>query len=460
MSQFPSEPSSQSPRSSLSAPQSPSTEVTGRADFTELLVLINHTRKAFWTFALYNTVPACEEAVDAITRQVAPLPVFEWTWTPENPYPLSYLNKLTETQREQRAVVFFFDLERAGEEIWKSLDYNRESFASHPHALIFWVTSNGRVKAARQAPHFWAQRSSTYDFTITLPERQAELRGEWVGRPLGIESYDDAVRQLRLYQGLLDEYLSQPETPAPTLLDLHSKTARLLAYLDRREEALPYLEAQLALAEQTGDRNAQAEAITNLAEVEAIRTGKPKAVELLTRALELTSNPSLRAGIEFNLGSFLYTQGEADRSEAYLHSALTLYTQVGDKLGQANVLQAIGDVQSFRKEMDAALRSYDEARALFTQVGAKLGQANVRLSVGIMNDDAEAFSQAIALYETIGDTYSIALGRYYFALSLLKTENIEQAKTLLHEAREGWLKINYEPGVKDIDQKLGELNEA
>ncbi|MBU4224964.1 MAG: hypothetical protein KKC71_04000, partial [Chloroflexi bacterium] len=52
---------------------------------------------------------------------------------------------------------------------------------------------------------------------------------------------------------------------------------------------------------------------------------------------------------------------------AWLEACLQL--GIEDKQLKANVLQAIGDVQQFRKEMDAALASYNEALKLFRQVG-------------------------------------------------------------------------------------------
>jgi hypothetical protein len=60
---------------------------------------------------------------------------------------------------------------------------------------------------------------------------------------------------------------------------------------------------------------------------------------------------------------------------------------------QANVLQAIGDVQSFRDDKDAALTSYDHALTLFTQVGAKLGQANVLLALGQLQNDVSSMER-------------------------------------------------------------------
>ena len=51
-------------------------------------------------------------------------------------------------------------------------------------------------------------------------------------------------------------------------------------------------------------------------------------------------------------------------------------------LGEANALKAIGDVQQFRKETNAALASYQHALDLFKSVGERLGEANALKAIG------------------------------------------------------------------------------
>jgi hypothetical protein len=87
---------------------------------------------------------------------------------------------------------------------------------------------------------------------------------------------------------------------------------------------------------------------------------------------------------------------------------------IEDKKLRANVLKAIGDVQNFRKEIDAALASYGEALKLFRQVGDRLGEANVLQAIGQMEIQTAAnqdqFSKgmstlqsAFSLFEQVGD---------------------------------------------------------
>ena len=43
----------------------------------------------------------------------------------------------------------------------------------------------------------------------------------------------------------------------------------------------------------------------------------------------------------------------------------------------------MGDVQNFRKELDKALGSYEQALGLFREVGDRLGEANVLKAMGM-----------------------------------------------------------------------------
>ena len=422
-----------------------------------MLILLKNVKAGCWVFALYNNLAVREEVLSALKRTIRPMPVFEWTYTPEAPAPISYLQNLTTQQQSDRATVCFFDLERGGEAGWKALDYYRETLADHPHVIVIWITQAGRIAAARKAPHFWAQRSMVFDFTIAVHEQPLELMGAWAGQALDIQNYDDAVRQLRIYQGLLDDYLGLPDAPPQTVADLHGKVASLLNYLDRREEALPYLQELLTLADSLKDKNLKAEALTNLAQLERIRSGNPTAILLLEEARLLATTPFMRATIAYNLGSAL-TYQELEKGKKLLIEASQLFRQVGDKLGQANVLKAIGDVQYFRKEIEEALASYAEASQLFRQVGAKLGQANVYLALGRLKNDRSEFEKAISLYEQIGDGYSIARGKYYYALSLIDSDEVTKAKDLLIEAKNIWIQIEFESGISLVDEQLRKLS--
>ncbi|MFN8003146.1 MAG: tetratricopeptide repeat protein [Acidobacteriota bacterium] len=74
------------------------------------------------------------------------------------------------------------------------------------------------------------------------------------------------------------------------------------------------------------------------------------------------------------------------RASCY-EKALPLYRQIEDRLGEANVLQAIGDLLMRVADLSGARASYEKALPLYRQIEARLGEANV---LQAMRDFADA----------------------------------------------------------------------
>lgn len=356
--------------------------VRARRDLAELAVLLRYAERGAWAFAVYNTVAVRDEVVDVLRALIAPIPVNDFTLTPERGNPLAYLDSLPLQARIGRAVVFFFDIERAGEEVWGYLELHREAFAEYPHGLVFWVTPAGRVTAVRRAPHFWAQRSGVFDFTVPTQPVLAELRGAWAGRSVWIQDAQDWERQFRLFTGLLREYEESGDAPPATLADLHGKVAYLLHVADRHDEAWEHLQAQRTLAEQAGDRRRVAAALNNLGRIERLRQGRDAALAYFEQALEAAGDePQARADSLVNLADGLVYGGESQEALSMLNEALTLFRAVGARLGEANVLQAQGSAALRAGETDGGLALLEQARQLYAAVGDRVGLSNVAITL-------------------------------------------------------------------------------
>ncbi|MCS6848575.1 MAG: hypothetical protein RMN52_12795, partial [Anaerolineae bacterium] len=298
-------------------------EALAREDFANLAVLLRHAADGCFAVAVYNDALAREQVVDALRRLVAPLPVFEWTYSPLDPHPAGYLDRLTEEQRRARAVVFFFGLERAGPDVVKSLDYHRERLTRWPHGLVFWVTPAFLGEMARGAPNFWSQRSGVFDFTLAHPEQARALREEAWQRAPETQAWmidrEDKERELRLYEALLKEYEADPATPARTLFDLHTRLSNLLYYSDRTAEAKPHALAALELSERL-------------------------------------DSPRDRADTLQALGDLGLREDDLAGARASYEAALPIYRAIGDRLGEANTLQGFGDERIAAGEPEAALQ--------------------------------------------------------------------------------------------------------
>ena len=407
-----------------------------RQDLAELAVLMRYAEEGAWAFAVYNTVPVRDEVAGVLHELLSPVPVYEFTLSSQHSNPLDYLADIPRGQ--SRAVVFFFDLEQTEGAVWQYLEAERENLAAHRLGLVFWISRDAWSEGVRAAPNFWSQRSGVFDFTIQSPQVLTEVRGAWAGQPVRLVGRDDWKRQMRLFGGLLREY-EEEEAPPAARAGLHGKIAYLLYFDDRNDEAVEHLQQQLTLARAGGDRRQQAEAMNNLGRIAQLQQGRLAAMDWYERALSAAGDDAgARAESLQNMASALLGEGEASRALEMLDEALELFRAVGSRLGEANTLRVIGDVQSFLKENEGALESYGDALDLFRAVGDRLGEANTLLSMAGMHREIEAgrgmFEQALSLYQAIGDAYSTARGLYYYGRYLLAHEHEAEAVPLLERS--------------------------
>ena len=106
------------------------------------------------------------------------------------------------------------------------------------------------------------------------------------------------------------------------------------------------------------------------------------------------------ANVHRAIGDVQQFRDDRDAALASYQTALTLFQAIGAKLGEANVQKAIGDVQQFRDDRDAALASYQTALTLFQAIGAKLGEANVHQAIGDVQQFRKQSDAALASYQT------------------------------------------------------------
>jgi tetratricopeptide (TPR) repeat protein len=139
-------------------------------------------------------------------------------------------------------------------------------------------------------------------------------------------------------------------------------------------------------------------------------------------------------------GDVLAFQDRRDEALGKYEAALALFQAVGDRLGEANVLQAQGDVLYFQKQTDEALGKYEAALALFQAVGDRLGEANVLKAQG----DVLAFQ----------DRRDEALGKYEAALALFQAvgDRLGEANVLKAQGRLALSSGQVEAGLADLEK--------
>jgi tetratricopeptide (TPR) repeat protein len=79
--------------------------------------------------------------------------------------------------------------------------------------------------------------------------------------------------------------------------------------------------------------------------------------------------------------------------------ARTFYKQESDRLGEANVLAGLGDLESTMGRNEQARTAYDEARTLYKQESDRLGEANALRGLGDLESRLGRHQQARTAYD-------------------------------------------------------------
>jgi tetratricopeptide (TPR) repeat protein len=115
------------------------------------------------------------------------------------------------------------------------------------------------------------------------------------------------------------------------------------------------------------------------------------------------------ANVLLGMGDLERKLGRNDEAREAYGGARLLYKQVHDRLGEANVLSGLGDLESELNRNDQARAAYGEARLLYKQVHYRLGEANVLHGLGRLesklgrnNHAREHYHQAAYLYGAMG----------------------------------------------------------
>ena len=105
------------------------------------------------------------------------------------------------------------------------------------------------------------------------------------------------------------------------------------------------------------------------------------------------------ANVLRGLGDLERMLGRNDQARLAYEEARTLFKQVGDRLGEASVLRGLGDLERMLGRNDQARSAYGEARTFFKQVGGGQGEANVLLGLGDLESMLGRNDQARSAYE-------------------------------------------------------------
>ncbi|MCL6509497.1 MAG: tetratricopeptide repeat protein [Anaerolineae bacterium] len=345
-------------------------------------------------------------------------------------------------------------------------DQHAQALDSYERALALFTAAADRLGQANtlQAIGDLQAACDQRDAALRSYERALELFAA-IGDRLGQANTLKAIGDIQAFYKQREEALESYNQALTLFAAAESKLGQantlkaigdVQAFHDQHAQALDSYERALALFITIESKLGQANTLKAIGDIQTFHDQHGQALKKYEHALELFTAVGDRLGQANTLKAIGDVQALHEKYEAALHSydrALELYNAAESKLGQAYTLQAIGDVHALCNHYDQALSCYEQALALFTLVGSTLGQANVYVSLGHLKGESSCFDKAIGLYASIHDAYSLARGKFYYALSLLDRDG-QTAKELLLDARTVWEQINFQEGIEAVDHLL------
>lgn len=262
------------------------------------------------------------------------------------------------------------------------------------------------LHAARAADRYLARRprAGTPAVILTPPAGAPEL-----------SSRDDAIAWMETERLNLHAAVecAQAHNRAEHVIAIPAAMHAFLCAQGHLHQGLALQHAALDTARQSGDRQAQAGALSDLSAVQSRTADLPAVAASLLQALELyreLSDPRGEADALTSLGHVQYLTDDHPAATAYLTQALELYRELGDRWGEADALTELGYVQYVTDDFTEATASLSQALELYRvhddwggQVGALNYLASVQKEKGQCPAAIASYTQALGLCRANGD---------------------------------------------------------
>lgn len=164
------------------------------------------------------------------------------------------------------------------------------------------------------------------------------------------------------------------------------------------------------------------------------------------------------------LGDIALARGETDEARARYLDALPLFHQARAALSEANCLMRLGDIAADRSELDEARHRYADAVPLFRQVGDKLGEASSLRNLGdiaVTRDDHEEarnrYREALPIFDELGDKGAAALCQKGLGDIAFNLSEYDEARALYEEIGPILQELDDRLGMAQCMQNLGDI---
>ena len=185
--------------------------------------------------------------------------------------------------------------------------------------------------------------------------------------------------------------------------------AYVYVYLGDNPNALAYCRKARAVQRQPGDPQAsaadlrlEAQTLNNEGEVHYLLGELKEALDSFARALDLWTQSGDRRGqalAHINLGYTHSDSGNLKKASDHFQQALALWRAVEDQRGEGLSQTALGAINSFIGERQLALNAYEQALRIFRAYGDEQSESVALNSIGQVYEDLSELQTALDYYK-------------------------------------------------------------
>lgn len=250
----------------------------------------------------------------------------------------------------------------------------------------------------------------------------------------------------------------------------HNRIGRLFRETGRLDEALPHLQAGLALFQAGSDERGIASSWDDLGKLQWLRGDYIKALEQLSVALEMRRALGDRRSIALslnNLGLVLQDSGRFRDAREAFEQSLSIRREIGDLLGVVTTLNNIGSVAQDQDDHARSLALFQEAYAVAREVGDKnrialvltnIGEAHYRL--GRPEEAVRILKQAEELCDELGDKLGLAEAIRGLGKAYMLQGDMTRARACISRAVELFTAVRSKVHLGIALRTLGEVTAA
>ena len=238
----------------------------------------------------------------------------------------------------------------------------------------------------------------------------------------------------------------------------------------RYSEALRWYTRGLRAAEALADEAARAVQLAELKLAYAgvrFRQGRlTDCIEWCHAAVEDATSVNHMEGLAhaYYLLHLAYTSLGRPERKAFRGLALPIYEELGDLLGQANVLNNLGIDAYYEGRWDEALRLYERSREFRVRIGDVVGAATITNNIAEIKSDQGHFAEAEELFSEARDVCDAAGYRLVATLAAsnlgraeARAGRLDDAEDVLRRALESFREMDAAAFVVETEGRLAEV---